>query len=267
MSQTERAIRHLDTNTMPLTDVSIEYGTEGLLIRFDNAVDSLELDESERVLIYDSLKLALDLHSNDKRTYEPYANHIIRVALRLIENLKIKDAVTIAASLLHDSIEDHPRELAAQFLDKETPRSPHATRRLGVLGLRAFASQYEDAEDLPDIILEVSNPILAEGDDKKVVYERHINQLMHHGLPMAKMIKIADLYDNTDVPDDLEDPEKRRKMDEKQEPIFAHVEAGLTDPNAEIPIFARDAMILAFRRNHQRARRRMGEESSELKSA
>lgn len=68
-------------------------------------------DEKEKSLITKALDFASAAHQNQKRkSGEPYIYHPLKTALVLAEmNL---DATTVAAGILHDTIEDTPRTLA-----------------------------------------------------------------------------------------------------------------------------------------------------------
>jgi hypothetical protein len=257
MSLTERAIYDLDTKTMPLTRVSIEYNTWGLEFRFQQALSKLELEEQELVLIQSSLKLALDLHKDDTRTYEPYNNHILRVALRLIEDIGVTDPVIIAASLLHDSIEDHAPELASRYGGIEIiDEDQHTTRDLGHMGLVSFAADH-GAPKLPRIVMAVSNPLMGPDTNKIVSYFRHIEALMKGEDIESKLLKIADLLDNLDVPAELEDPIKRAYLDLKQIDVYRLIEAALEQPGTDIDEGLKNAILAVLILRHAEALRRI----------
>jgi (p)ppGpp synthase/HD superfamily hydrolase len=59
-----------------------------------------------------ALQLAGRLHALDHRQREPYVNHLLRVALRIICHYETRDADTICAALLHDAVEDHAYDLS-----------------------------------------------------------------------------------------------------------------------------------------------------------
>ncbi len=62
-------------------------------------------------LVSSAYDLALKLHKEDLHKGKPYINHLLRVANRIFSYLHIHDAEVIAAALLHDSVEDHPKEI------------------------------------------------------------------------------------------------------------------------------------------------------------
>lgn len=43
----------------------------------------------------------------DRRQREPYLNHLLRVAIRVISHYGVRDAEVVCAALLHDAVEDH----------------------------------------------------------------------------------------------------------------------------------------------------------------
>ena len=80
-----------------------------------------------------ALDLAADLHRDDRRVREPYLNHLLRVAIRLMHHYQVRDVDVIVAGLLHDAVEDHPAELAdgGPGTDRPGPRWPRSPRGSG----------------------------------------------------------------------------------------------------------------------------------------
>lgn len=260
MPQSERESSELDIYTMPLTQVSIEHGTEGLERRLQHALGRIGLENSE--MIQASIRLGLELHQDDRRTYEPYNNHLLRVTLRLIEDFGVTDEITLAAAPLHDSIEDHSKELAKQYLGIEgQEEDQRVVRHLGHQGLVAFALQY-DAAELADIVLAVSNPLLQAGEDKIRSYVTHVEALMQGDQQKARILKIADLFDNFDVPKGLEDPSKRGNLDRKQIDIYGAVEAGIKQPGTDIEENRRTSTLALVALRRSEAMRRLGDRST-----
>jgi (p)ppGpp synthase/HD superfamily hydrolase len=62
--------------------------------------------------VREAVELAGRLHAADRRQREPYLNHLLRVALRIICHYDVRDADIICAALLHDAVEDHANDLA-----------------------------------------------------------------------------------------------------------------------------------------------------------
>ena len=91
---------------MPLHQTTTMYGEPGLRLRFAHEAARLGSD-LERARAERALTLAADLHHSDRRQDEPYLNHPLRVALRIICHYHVLDADVICAALLHDTVEDH----------------------------------------------------------------------------------------------------------------------------------------------------------------
>ena len=65
--------------------------------------------EGKASLFWKALSFSVDAHQNQKRkSGEAYVSHPCQVALILVDELGVKDPVTLAAAMLHDTIEDVP---------------------------------------------------------------------------------------------------------------------------------------------------------------
>jgi hypothetical protein len=96
---------------MPLHAIAALYGERGLRERF--ATETARLgDPAGRRKIKQALQLAGRLHALDHRQREPYLNHVLRVALRIIVHYDVSDAEIMCAALLHDSVEDHAADMS-----------------------------------------------------------------------------------------------------------------------------------------------------------
>src|SRR5579863_8790510 len=96
--------------TMPLHAITSTYGEPGLRDRFAAEIASWPAADRQRT--EQALALAGRLHAADRRDREPYINHLLRVAIRIISYYRVRDADVICAALLHDAVEDHAAELA-----------------------------------------------------------------------------------------------------------------------------------------------------------
>src|ERR1035438_9713480 len=96
--------------TMPLHAITSTYGEEGLRERF--AAEAALFGEEDRPRLNRALELAARLHAGDRREREPYVNHLLRVAIRIMSHYGVRDTDVICAALLHDAVEDHAAELA-----------------------------------------------------------------------------------------------------------------------------------------------------------
>jgi HD domain len=96
---------------MPLHAITTLYGERGLRERFADEVGRFT-DAADRRKIKGALRLAGRLHALDHRQREPYVNHLLRVALRIICHYGVRDADMTCAALLHDAVEDHADDLS-----------------------------------------------------------------------------------------------------------------------------------------------------------
>lgn len=251
MFQSERYKSNTDVYTMPLIDVPLKYEADGLDERLWYRLGELGLRNND--LIRASLVLGTFLHQNDRRSYEPYPNHPRRATLRLIEDFGETEPVAIAGELLHDTVEDHSKELASTFLHIETPADPVIERELGVLGLRVYASKYEGAEELPDLVKALSNPIVMPNEDKIESYIEHSALTLLQGPPKPRRGKLADNFDNFDVPEGIEDPRKRARLDRKQIHIYSLVRESLMLADSKISVEQQQRLLQTLDRRHQEA--------------
>jgi (p)ppGpp synthase/HD superfamily hydrolase len=120
----EEAAGHL--RTMPLHAITEVYGEDGLRDRF--ALEIADFAPADRARLEEALALAADLHAEDRRVREPYLNHLLRVAIRIICYYRVRDVDVLVAALLHDSVEDHPELLGG------TPKAALATLAAGFGG-------------------------------------------------------------------------------------------------------------------------------------
>jgi hypothetical protein len=96
---------------MPLHAITSLYGERGLRERF--ATETARLgDPAGRRKTKQALQLAGRLHALDHRQREPYVNHVLRVALRIIVHYDVHDTDVICAAQLHDTVEDHANDLS-----------------------------------------------------------------------------------------------------------------------------------------------------------
>ena len=86
--------------SMPIHAVTEVYGTEGLRARLGFELEVLT--DAEQALIARADRLASRFHAADLRVREPYVNHLLRCAIRIVHYYRVRDAEVIAAMLLHD---------------------------------------------------------------------------------------------------------------------------------------------------------------------
>lgn len=129
------------------------------------------------VKLFDALSYAAEKHRNQHRKgaeSSPYINHPIEVARVLVKEGGVEDDVTLAAAILHDTVED-----------------AGATRK-------AIEERFGTA--VSDLVMELTDDKSLEKHMRKELQVRHAPRLSGP----AKMIKIADKICN--VRDILEKP-------------------------------------------------------------
>ena len=162
---------------MPLHAITALYGERGLRERF--ATETARLgDPAGRRKIKQALQLAGRLHSLDHRQREPFVNHVLRVALRIIVHYDVHDADVICAALLHDSVEGHADDL-----------SPAGRPGAFAMLTACFGPR------VADLVAAVTNPIYAPMIDEDAQYRAYIvASLESH--PWARVLKASDFTDN-----------------------------------------------------------------------
>jgi (p)ppGpp synthase/HD superfamily hydrolase len=200
--------RNLDSlKAMPLHTITEVYGEPGLFERFNLELDRFSPEDRE--LIEDARDLALALHANDRRAREPYNNHILRVATRIISpvHYDVNDPEVVIAALLHDSVEDHKHELAQ--LDPEAFGSER-TVALGVI-----SALYGDRVKM--IVEAVTNPEFDKDGDWQALYREHVESSLRQ-IPDSRPVKLSDFDDNgTGIM--YSPPDKAEKVAPKYDPM------------------------------------------------
>ena len=163
---------------MPLHDITTLYGEPGLRARFAIEAERLA-SPADREKAGKALQLAARLHAQDTRQREPYINHLLRVALRILVHYDVADVDITCAALLHDTVEDHAADLAA-------------SGRRG-----AFAVLAADFGDRTASLVEaVTNPVYVRGrGTRDEQYREHVAASLG-ACPDARVIKVSDFTDN-----------------------------------------------------------------------
>jgi HD domain len=173
--------------TMPLHAITSTYGEEGLRERF--ALEISSFSEADRARLERALDLAARLHSADRRDSEPYVNHLLRVAIRIMSYYGVHDAEVISAALLHDAVEDHPAELAdlgGTAYGADGPGGQQAA-------LAMLAEEF--GPRVAELVAAVTNPPYAPDRDEHEQYREHVADSLRRS-PWARVIKASDFTDN-----------------------------------------------------------------------
>src|SRR5580704_10208204 len=164
---------------MPLHAITSTYGEAGLRDRF--AAEIASWPDTDRHRMERALDLAARLHAADRRDREPYVNHLLRVAIRIMSYYGVRDADVICAALLHDAVEDHPAELAGSGQGDQQAA-------LGVLAA-------EFGPRVAELVGAVTNPPFAPDRDEHEQYREHVADSLRDS-PWARVIKASDFTDN-----------------------------------------------------------------------
>ncbi|MFF5217016.1 phosphohydrolase [Micromonospora sp. NPDC000442] len=192
--------------TMPMHAITEMHGEAGLRERFRLEIE--EFGDEERGRLDEALELAGWLHRDDRRSREPYVNHLLRVAIRMMHHYQVRDVDVIVAGLLHDAVEDHPAELVSggELSSGAGPSSGGQRNSDGQPN-----SGGELAEDLTDaalvvlaerfgvrvarLVAAVTNPPWDPGRDRYEQYREHVAASLERE-PWARVIKVSDFTDN-----------------------------------------------------------------------
>jgi HD domain len=163
--------------TMPLHAITALHGEAGLRERF--ALEIAGFGDADRQRIGRALELAARLHAADRRQREPYVNHLLRVATRILSHYQVHDGDVVCAALLHDAVEDHAAQIAAGGGQPEA--------------LAEIAAQFGDR--VAGLVAAVTNPGYDPGRDAHEQYREHVAASLDTS-PWARVIKASDFTDN-----------------------------------------------------------------------
>ncbi len=164
-------------SVMPLHAITTMHGEQGLRERFALETGRLT-DPAARYQVRETVQLAERLHVCDRRQREPYLNHLLRVALRIMVHYGVWEPDVICAALLHDAVEDHADALST------------AGRRGAFAALAAVYGSR-----VAELAAAVTNPVYVPGSDKDRQYREHVMDSLT-ACPWARVIKISDFTDN-----------------------------------------------------------------------
>lgn len=162
---------------MPLHAITSVHGEAGLRERLFLEIASLP--GSDRARAVDALGLASRLHAGDERQREPYSNHLLRVAVRILSHYRVADPDVACAALLHDAVEDHAAGI-----------TPGGTRQAA---FSALAGQFGGRT--AELVAAVTNPEYEPWRDEHEQYREHVAASLEAS-PWARVIKASDFTDN-----------------------------------------------------------------------
>jgi (p)ppGpp synthase/HD superfamily hydrolase len=216
--------------SMPLHAITEAYGEAGLRDRF-----RLELETfppADRAQLEEALAQAARLHAGDRRIREPYLNHLLRVAIRIIRYYGIRDVDVLIAALLHDAVEDHPAELAGL-----PPTCSHA--ELTDAAVAELARRFNPR--VAELVRSVTNPEYDPARDRHEQYRAHVADSLERD-PWARVIKVSDFTDNG-VGVIHTSKEKARSSATKYRPLVPKLRELVGRPDTPLSIEAKDHIL------------------------
>ncbi|WP_097319758.1 HD domain-containing protein [Paractinoplanes atraurantiacus] len=215
--------------SMPLHAITEVYGEAGLRERLLLELESFPAGERERLV--EALDLAAKLHANDRRVREPYLNHLLRVAIRIIKYYGVRDVDVLTAALLHDAVEDHPAELAG--------RSAGTYQELTDAAIAELARRF--GPRTAELVRSVTNPEYDRDRDRHEQYRQHVADSLERD-PWARVIKVSDFTDNG-VGVVHTTPEKAFKAAVKYRPLVPKLRELVGRPDTPLSIAAKDHIL------------------------
>ena len=138
-----------------------------------------------------------------KNPEDPYIVHPLRNVLRLLRYGCV-DGDVLAATALHDTVEDQPRAVIELLSDH--PTSDEDESLLRQLASRAISDTFGDR--VSNIVVAVTNPINDSRDGNAVSYRDHVVSVIDD--PGVFLVKFSDFVDNAGSVKHLDEPTRTR---------------------------------------------------------
>lgn len=228
---------------LSLHEITKTYGTKGLYTRLQDTLKIHGLEDN--MLIQGAINLGLNLHNNDKRTNGHYGDHLLRVTLRIIEKYGFTDPNLIMAAMLHDSVEDHARELVAMVTKEEVIDEFEAREMAFSLISMMFNTE------VSEIVRSVTNDVMPPGEDKNRFYTTKTIKTVTRS-PKGRVLKFSDFTDNAIGNHYTEGPLQQR-LDQKYLGCYAVHAIGLFLPNSLITGELRLQQLKKIKKGYQNA--------------
>ncbi len=186
-------------------------GIDGLRQKVDSEGNPL-VTEQQKVKLQEALDLALQVHidQKDRPSGEPYVNHVLNVARRVVVEYGVTNPDMITAAALHDSVEDQSAKLAMM--------NPGAEGDERQKSFAYIANHF--GERVANIIHSLSNEEVADDldtDTKNKIYREHVAEAIKD--PEVALVKLADFSDNALTLEKVADPKRRLKLTVKYMPV------------------------------------------------
>jgi (p)ppGpp synthase/HD superfamily hydrolase len=233
---------------MPLHTITELLGEDGLRARLD--MEIARLPEPDRPRIRAAAALAAELHRDDRRSREPYVNHLLRVAIRVVHHYRVRDPEVICAALLHDAVEDHPGALAAPRGGPGSESAPAEQDTAAVREAAFVALAGRFGTRVAGLVAAVTNPEYAPDRDPDEQYREHVVASLAAN-PWARVIKLSDFTDNA-VGIVWSSADKARRVAPKYFPLVDDLRALAARPDTplddEVKRHIDDQLLVAARR-------------------
>ena len=157
---------------------------------------SLIFTPQENELIQEAIEMASYLHRHDTRANrgrlprDNYITHPLRNTLRILR-YGCTDIDVIIASILHDTVEDHPKEISIELAGKEAHSVAEARDNSFSYITAVFGAE------VSRIVAAVSNPEMPAGlskEEKRKLYAEHVISVLDD--PKVFLVKFSDFVDN-----------------------------------------------------------------------
>jgi len=201
-----------------------------------------------------SYLFAMDLHQDEQRADGPYVDHLARVGLWVIRDFDVSDAEAAKAALLHDVVENHPKDIIKKLGADAThggtiyDRAQSVLANSGKLG-RSRTNAAIDALTCPSFAG-------LEPAEKRRRYARHIVQVTLQD-PLAAAVKIADRLDNANGNKFNPDSKMQRRLDKKYYPLHDVFVNAVHAEDSLIPDHRKQGVTAKLDQGHEEARARL----------
>jgi (p)ppGpp synthase/HD superfamily hydrolase len=210
---------------MPLHAITSVHGQAGLWERLLMEIE--QFSAADRGRARDALALTGRLHAADQRQREPYANHLLRVTIRILSHYRVTDPDVTCAALLHDAVEDHAAGIA--------PGGRQAA-------LAVLAGRFSDRTAA--LVAAVTNPGWEPGRDQHEQYREHVTASLAAS-PWARVIKASDFTDNAVGIIHLTGP-KLAKLARKYAPLVPALRELILRPDTPLETDVKDMIAAQF---------------------
>nr|WP_296779165.1 HD domain-containing protein [Rhodococcus sp. (in: high G+C Gram-positive bacteria)] len=178
------------------------------------AIDYETREFTRSTTLHDAMALAAFAHLPQTRPgrhgtgTDPYITHPFRNVLRLVR-FGCTDEIVLAATALHDTVEDQADRIVAALGDCEPSRG---------VALAAIAQHF--GSEVADVVNAVTNPASPRDlspTAKNAAYRDHVAAVIQE--PRVFLVKLSDFIDNAGSLDVLADEAKRLELRTKYAPL------------------------------------------------